>query len=175
MLDNRLLRDLVARAVEGDDTALTEFVRLTQPAVWKLCHALGSTGEIEDLVQETYLQAIRSLPRFRGDAPVMAWLLRIGRNVCANHVRRRKRDRNLVERIAPTVTESTVMEPSFAASLLDGLPRPQVEAFVLTQLMDLSYEEAAAVLDCPVGTVRSRLSRARSELIRRADDAANSA
>jgi RNA polymerase sigma-70 factor (ECF subfamily) len=62
--------------------------------------------------------------------------------------------------------------PSFASDLLAGLARPQLEAFVLTQLLDMTYETAAEVLDCPVGTVRSRLFRARQELARRHDRSA---
>jgi RNA polymerase sigma-70 factor (ECF subfamily) len=161
---DRVLREVVARAVEGDDTAMAEFVALTEPGVWKLCHALGSDGEVEDLVQETYLRAIRSIGSFRGDAGVMAWLLRIGRNVCADHVRLRQRDRGLAERVGRQASVSEWVEPSFASTLLVGLARPQLEAFVLTQLLDMSYEAAAEVLDCPVGTVRSRLFRARQEL-----------
>ena len=98
---DRILREVVARAVEGDATAFVEFVALTESDVWKLCHALGSDGDVEDLVQETYLRAIRSMGSFRGDARVMAWLMRIGRNVCADHVRIRQRERGLVERLGP--------------------------------------------------------------------------
>ena len=79
---------LLDAAREGDDQAVAELVRRTQPDVWRLCVALGSTGEEQDLVQETYLRALRSLGSYRGDAPVRAWLLSIARNVCADHVRR---------------------------------------------------------------------------------------
>jgi RNA polymerase sigma-70 factor (ECF subfamily) len=167
-----ILREVVSRAIEGDDTALVEFVALTESDVWKLCHVLGSDGDVEDLVQETYLRAIRSMRSFRGDARVLAWLLRIGRNVCADHVRLRQRDRGLVERLAPRIRDAEWVEPSFASDLLAGLARPQLEAFVLTQLLDMTYETAAEVLDCPVGTVRSRLFRARQELARRHDRSA---
>lgn len=164
-----VLREVVSRAVEGDDTAIAEFVALTESDVWKLCHALGSDGDVEDLVQETYLRAIRSMGSFRGDARVMAWLMRIGRNVCADHVRIRQRERALVERLEPRVRDVEWIEPSFASDLLAGLARPHLEAFVLTQMLDMSYEMAAVVLDCPVGTVRSRIFRARKELARRHD------
>ena len=83
MMGPMLANDPLARhapaAVEGDDVAVAELVRLTQPAVWRLCTVLGSTGETEDLVQETYLRALAALPRFRGDAPVALWLLSIAR------------------------------------------------------------------------------------------------
>ena len=67
--------------------------------MWQVCAVLGSDGEIEDLVQETYLRALRSLPRFRGDAPVRLWLLSIARRTCADHVRRRQRQRRLLDRL----------------------------------------------------------------------------
>ena len=85
------LQPYLAAALEGDGVAVGELVRLTQPAVWQVCRALGSPGEEEDLVQETYLRALSSLARSRGDAPVRVWLLSIARRVCADHVRRRQR------------------------------------------------------------------------------------
>ena len=93
------LRPLLEAAREGDDHAVRELVRRTQPAVWRMCTALGSAGEEDDLVQETYLRAFRSLGAYRGDAPVQAWVLSIARHVCADHVRRRERQRRLVDRI----------------------------------------------------------------------------
>ena len=93
------MRRYAAAAAEGDNVAVAELVRLTEPAVWQVCVVLGSEGEVEDLVQETYLRALRSLPRFRGDAPVRLWLLSIARRTCADHVRRRQRHRRLLERL----------------------------------------------------------------------------
>ena len=61
---------------------------VTQPLIWRLCNVLGSPGEEDDLVQDTYLRAFRSLPSYRGEAPITAWLLSIARRVCADHVRR---------------------------------------------------------------------------------------
>jgi RNA polymerase sigma-70 factor (ECF subfamily) len=72
-----------------------------------------------------------------------------------------------VERVGLQLRDPEWVEPGFASTLLAGLARPQLEAFVLTQMFDMSYEAAAEVLDCPVGTVRSRLFRARQELARR--------
>ena len=159
------LRPLLDAAVEGDDAALAELVRRTQPDVWRLCVALGSRGEEEDLVQETYLRALRSIGSYRGDAPVRAWLMSIGRNVCADHVRRRDRQRRLVRRLIP-VQEAIAGPPaSHVDGLLDGLDADRREAFVLTQMLGFSYEDAAATLDCPIGTVRSRVARARAELL----------
>src|ERR1700750_2506945 len=95
-----LLRQYVDAALEGDDVAVAELVRLTQPIVWRVCQALGSPGAVEDLVQDTYLRALRSLDKFRADSTVQAWLLAIARNVCADDVRRRQRRRRLQDRLA---------------------------------------------------------------------------
>ena len=94
------LRVYVEAAQEGDDIALGHVVRATQPAVWRLCSSLGTPGSVEDLVQETYLRAMRSLPAFRGETPVQVWLLSIARRVCADDIRKRQRVRRLVDRLA---------------------------------------------------------------------------
>jgi len=159
------LRALADAAREGDDHAVAELVRRTQPDVWRICVALGSAGEEQDLVQETYLRALRSLPSYRGDAPVRAWLLSIARNVCADHVRRRERQRRLIDRVRPHPTDAVSPPHTSIDDLLDTLGHDRREAFVLTQLMGLSYEEAAAALECPIGTVRSRVARARADLL----------
>ncbi|MET0146860.1 MAG: sigma-70 family RNA polymerase sigma factor [Ilumatobacteraceae bacterium] len=159
------LRAYVEAALEGDDAAIGELVRLTQPAVWRVCGALGSPGEVEDLVQETYLRALTSLPRYRGEAPVRVWLLSIARRVCADHVRRRQRRRRLGERLARHAVAAEVPSPQIVDDLLIGLDPDRREAFVLTQVAGLSYEEAAAVVGCPIGTIRSRVARARADLL----------
>ncbi len=166
------LRSLLDAAREGDDHAVRELVRRTQPAVWRLCSALGSTGEEDDLVQETYLRAFRSLDSYRGDAPVQAWILSIGRHVCADHVRRRSRQRRLLDRITRVQPRDLDDGLTPAAATGDGIddfvralsPERQ-EAFVLTQVVGLSYEEAADVIGCPIGTIRSRVARARLDLL----------
>jgi RNA polymerase sigma-70 factor (ECF subfamily) len=159
------LQRYVAAAVEGDGVALAELVRRTQDAVWRLCTVLGSVGDEEDLVQETYLRAFSSLGRYRGDAPVQVWLLSIARHVCADHVRRRTRQRRLLDRITENTREFSVSAPELVDALLAVLDEDRLEAFVLTQLVGLSYQDAATVIGCPIGTVRSRVSRARSELV----------
>jgi RNA polymerase sigma-70 factor, ECF subfamily len=157
-----------AAAAEGDNVAVAELVRLTEPAVWQVCVVLGSEGEVEDLVQETYLRALRSLPRFRGDAPVRLWLLSIARRTCADHVRRRQRHRRLLERLTSEAAchgdGTATGDVSATVDLLQRLDPDRREAFALTQLAGLSYEEAATVINCPIGTIRSRVARARDDL-----------
>ncbi|MEZ5222700.1 MAG: sigma-70 family RNA polymerase sigma factor [Ilumatobacteraceae bacterium] len=163
------LRPLLEAAREGDDHAVRELVRRTQPAVWRMCTALGSAGEEDDLVQETYLRAFRSLGAYRGDAPVQAWVLSIARHVCADHVRRRARQRRLVDRITRVHGVATDAQETPSGDALDQFVRALVperqEAFVLTQVVGLSYEEAADVIGCPIGTIRSRVARARADLL----------
>jgi len=158
---------LLDAALEGDDTALAQLVVRTQPTVWRLCSALGSPGEEEDLVQETYLRALRALPSYRGEAPVLAWLVSIARRVCADHVRRRRRQRRLLGRLMAIGVEPTTMQPAHIDDLVRALDSDRRDAFVLTQLVGLSYDEAADALGCPVGTIRSRVARARADLFGR--------
>ncbi len=161
------LRSLVDAIREGDDGALAELVRRTQPVVWRLCAALGAPEDPDDLAQETYVRALRSLHGFRGESPVQWWLLAIARNVCADAVRRMQRQRRLVDRL------QRFIEPTASAPVGDGtlddlvarLEPTRREAFVLTQQVGLSYEEAATIVGCPVGTIRSRVARARTELL----------
>jgi RNA polymerase sigma-70 factor (ECF subfamily) len=156
---------LAEQAREGNDAAVAELVRRTQPTVWRLCRALGDGADVEDLVQDTYLRALKSLPTFRGDAPVMAWLLSIARHVCADRVRQRQRSRRLLDRLTSVAVDHTALRGDRSMDdLVRALSPDRREAFILTQELGLSYEEAAVVMDCPVGTIRSRVARARADL-----------
>jgi RNA polymerase sigma-70 factor, ECF subfamily len=164
------LTRLAVAARRGDEVALTEFVRRTQGDVHRLCRALGSADAADDLVQETYLRMVRGLAGFRGDAPARAWLLSIARRTCVDHVRsqvrRRRRDARAWERVVD------VADPAAKVDLDDviaSLPLDFKEAFVLTQIVGLSYAEAAVVAGCPVGTIRSRIARARLQLVEALD------
>ena len=158
------LERYVAAAIEGDNVAVAHLVRATQPVVWRLCTALGSRGAEEDLVQETYLRAFRSLHSYRGDSPFQNWLLSIARRVCADDVRRRVRSRRLENRLSSYARDRATHPAEPIEHLIGDLECDRREAFVLTQVLGLSYEEAADVLGCPIGTVRSRVSRARADL-----------
>ena len=121
----------------------------------------GGRDHADDLTQETYSRAIASLHRFRGESDVRSWLLTIARRVCADQVRAEIRRRNLLGRLRP-VPETH--EPSTSVELwgvIGSLHGERREAFVLTQVLGLSYEEAAQVCSCPIGTIRSRVARAR--------------
>lgn len=98
------LNQIAAAAAEGDDVGVRRLVELTQPMVWRLHAALGDLSEDQDLVQETYLRAIPALASYRGDADVQVWLLSTARRMCADHVRRRQRQRRLITRLVATAT-----------------------------------------------------------------------
>jgi len=168
------LTRLALAAGDGDRQALANFVRASQVEVWRLCAHLVDRGSADDLTQEVYLRAVPALARFRGDSSARTWLLTIARRTCADSLRRTIRQRRLVERLRGTTAADELIEPDPAAAFddgLDGLVDQLVEerrsAFVMTQLLGLSYAETAEICGVPVGTIRSRVSRARNDLLRR--------
>ena len=153
------------RARRGDTSAASAFVRATQADVWRLCAHLGSAARAEDLTQDTYARAFASLHRFAGRSSARTWLLAITRNVCADSVRAAQRERraaqaHVEDQPVPDLANSVVVR-----ALVAGLDPQRREAFVLTQVLGLSYAEAADVCSCPVGTIRSRVARARADLV----------
>lgn len=164
-----MLTRTLLEAQRGDDAALERFVRTTQHDVVALCRYLGDADSVDDLVQETYQRAFVSLHRFRATGPAKHWLLAIARRTCADGARRRTRRRRLHRRVSSVAQDGLAEQPldSSAAEideLLLSLDVDRRAAFVLTQLNGLSYDEAAAVLGVPIGTIRSRVSRAREQL-----------
>jgi len=160
------LTRLARAAGRGDNAALGLLIQRTQADVWRLCAHLVDPAAADDLAQDTYLRAIGALKGFRGDAPVRTWLLTIARRACAAEVSARLRDRQLAARLAARPAGGLGQAPeagaqAAVAQLLAGLEPDRRAAFVLTQLIGCSYAEAAAICDCPVGTIRSRVARAR--------------
>lgn len=168
------LTRLALAASAGDPDALDAFVEAGYPQVWQLCASLVDAGGAEDLAQETFVRAVRSLPSFRGDSTARTWLLAIARHVCLDELRRRSRRRRLTDRLAETPEKpgDRADEQPLVRDLLARLEPDRRLAFVLTQLLGLSYDEAARVSDCPVGTIRSRVARARADLLGQLADAA---
>jgi RNA polymerase sigma-70 factor (ECF subfamily) len=153
------------RARAGDAGAAADFVRRTQADVWRLCAHLGSAADADDLTQETFARAFASLHRFAARSSARTWLLSIARRVCADAIRGRKP----VVPVAEVEPAGRIGDPADTVSLqllLDSLDPAFREAFVLTQVIGLTYPEAADVMGCPVGTIRSRVARARSALVR---------
>ncbi|MBO4209229.1 sigma-70 family RNA polymerase sigma factor [Micromonospora echinofusca] len=162
-------------ARDGDPVAQAAFVRGTQAEVWRFAAALVDPDSADDLTQETYLRAFRALGSFEGRSSARTWLLGITRRVCADHLRTVVRRRRLDARLAAQAhTDHPHPDPAGhlgAADLLRRLPADRREAFVLTQVLGLSYAEAAQVEGVPVGTIRSRVARARAELVDAVGDA----
>jgi RNA polymerase sigma-70 factor (ECF subfamily) len=160
---------LALAAAGGDAAAQAAFVRATQTDVWRFTAALVDPNVADDLTQETYLRAFRSLSAFEGRSTVRTWLLGIARRTCADHLRAVVRRRRLDARLAAQAwTDLPAPDPAHRLSTSDLLSRLSEErrtAFVLTQVIGLSYAEAAEVEDVPVGTIRSRVARARDELV----------
>ncbi|WP_431930762.1 sigma-70 family RNA polymerase sigma factor [Micromonospora sp. RP3T] len=161
--------DWALAARHGDADARAAFVRATQAEVWRFTAALVDPDSADDLTQETYLRALRALPGFEGRSTARTWLLGIARRTCADHLRTLVRRRRLDERLAAqAATDRPYPDPAGqlgATDLVRRLPAERRSAFVLTQLLGLSYAEAADVEGVPVGTIRSRVARARDELV----------
>ncbi|WP_280399507.1 sigma-70 family RNA polymerase sigma factor [Nocardia carnea] len=167
------LTALALAAGAGDRTALAEFVRCTQADVWRFVAHLTDVQSADDLTQETFLRAMGSLPRFAGRSTARTWLLSIARRAVIDRLRtasarprttggadwetaiEQRRDRH----------DTDVGEEMVVADFLRHLPADRREAFVLTQILGLTYAEAAHAADCPVGTIRSRVARARETLV----------
>ncbi|WP_052669404.1 sigma-70 family RNA polymerase sigma factor [Nitriliruptor alkaliphilus] len=165
------LTRLLLAAADGDRLALSSFIRRTQADVWRFCAHLVDPGVADDLTQEVYLRAMRSVPSFRGDSSARTWLLTVARRTAADEIRRRQRRRRL-----PDPAEGVEPDPAghhALRALVGELPDDRREAFVLTQILGLSYAEAAEAADVPIGTIRSRVARAREQLVAAVDDGAH--
>ncbi|MBA9051199.1 sigma-70 family RNA polymerase sigma factor [Streptomyces murinus] len=159
----------------GDPDAADHFVRALHADVLRyVTYLSGDPQTAHDLTQDTFARAFGSLHRYEGRASARTWLLSIARRAVADSLRRAA----VRPRIADTVDWQTAVEgtqprglPGFddgiaLLDLLEALPDERREAFLLTQVVGLSYEEAAGFTGCPIGTVRSRVSRARATLER---------
>ena len=161
-------RSAAAGSRPATATPLEELVSGTYTDVWRLCSALVDADSADDLAQETFLRAGTALHRFRGRASSRTWLFAIARHVCMDELRARHRRRRRDERLAATADRPQATDSSGEVAtreLLAQLDPDRRGAFVLTQIFRLSYEEAAAVCGCPTGTIRSRVARARDDLI----------
>jgi RNA polymerase sigma-70 factor (ECF subfamily) len=163
-------------ARDGDRTALLRAVRAGQADVWRLALHLVGPNEADDVTQETFVRAWRALPAFRGDSSARTWLLAIARRACADSVRGSVRRRRLAQRIVGGYDRARDDRGDVGGAhalheLVNRLDRDQRFAFVLTQVVGCSYAEVAEICDVPIGTVRSRVSRARERLVAEIDAA----
>ncbi|MFM8733643.1 MAG: RNA polymerase sigma factor [Pirellulales bacterium] len=171
----RLDRDLVVRATAGDHDAFAQLVDRHHPRILALLERLsGSAEQALDLAQETFVSAYRHLTAFRHDSRFSTWLHSIACNHAASAARRRRPAVSLDaangsrEPTAPTSDVGRRLELAELrvriAAALDNLDDRYRQVVVLSDMQGASYEEIAAVLDIPIGTVRSRLHRGRMEL-----------
>lgn len=171
---------LVQRAQAGDQSAFDQLVSKYQRKLGRLLSRfIRDSAEVEDVTQEAFIKAYRALPSFRGDSAFYTWLYRIGINTAKNYLVAQGRR-------APTLTqfdseeaetfesadqlrdintpESLLMSKQIGETVnaaIDALPEELRRAIVLREIDGLSYEEIAEMMDCPIGTVRSRIFRAR--------------
>jgi RNA polymerase sigma-70 factor (ECF subfamily) len=168
---------LVRAAQRGDSHAFAEIVRRYQRSVYRTAYALTrNTADADDLAQETFVRAYRALDRFRSDEPLHPWLTRIATNLAYSLFRtRRRRPETPLEPLIEAGRQwgveddpadhaaETERRRRLVAAFDELKPEHQV-ILTLRVVHDMSYEQIAAQLGVPVGTVMSRLSRARAEL-----------
>ena len=161
------LTELALKAQRGDVTAFAGLVRGSQVDVWRICAHLVGPEQADDVTQETFLRVWRALPRYQPSSSVRCWVFTIAHHAAVDALRSRARrplptcsvDEQLVD---PCADPCGVIAYELAFAQLE--PDRRV-ALILTQLVGLSYAEAAGVCGVPVGTIRSRVARARQDLI----------
>ena len=155
-------RDLLL-AQDGDDQAFSRVIRACEEDVRRFCRWFGqSNDDVDDITQETFLRAYRGLQSFRGDATAKSWLMSIARRVCLDFAEKRSKEQSVVNGLARK--QEISVEAGYAIEtreLFDALPSQFREAFVLVRILGFGYDEVAAILQCPRGTVQSRVARAR--------------
>jgi RNA polymerase sigma-70 factor (ECF subfamily) len=183
MGDREVDQQLVERAQRGDKRAFELLVAKYQRKLARLLSRfIRDPGEVEDVAQEAFIKAYRALPSFRGDSAFYTWLYRIGINAAKNYL-------VAMGRRAPTTTgrdaedaesfddgdqlrdintpENMLMSKQVAAvvnAAMDQLPEELRTAITLREIEGLSYEDIAEIMNCPIGTVRSRIFRAREAI-----------
>jgi len=183
MTDRDIDRQLVARAQRGDKQAFELLVEKYQRKLARLLSRfIRDPAEVEDVTQEAFIKAYRALPAFRGDSAFYTWLYRIGINTAKNYLM-------AMGRRAPTSTEveaeeaegfeegeqlrdintpeSLLLSNEIAQTVnatIEGLPEELRTAIQMREIEGMSYEDIAKAMDCPIGTVRSRIFRAREAI-----------
>ena len=186
MSDREIDRQLVTRAQQGDKQAFNLLVEKYQRKLARLLSRfIRDPAEVEDVTQEAFIKAYRALPAFRGDSAFYTWLYRIGINTAKNYLM-------ALGRRAPTSTEveaedaegfeegeqlrdintpeSVLLSNEIAEtvnSTIEQLPEELRQAIQMREIEGMSYEEIAQAMNCPIGTVRSRIFRAREAIAER--------
>jgi RNA polymerase sigma-70 factor (ECF subfamily) len=186
MSDRDIDQQLVERAQRGDKRAFELLVVKYQRKLGRLlARFIRDPAEVEDVTQEAFIKAYRALPAFRGDSAFYTWLYRIGINTAKNYLM-------ALGRRAPTSTEveaedaegfedgeqlrdintpeSMLLSKEIAETVnatIEALPEELRTAIQLREIEGMSYEDIARIMDCPIGTVRSRIFRAREAIAER--------
>jgi RNA polymerase sigma-70 factor (ECF subfamily) len=172
---------LARRAVKNDPRAWEEIVGLLGERIYNLAlRFAGSPGEAEELTQDVFLRLYRGLGQYRGEVPLLAWSLRLSRNLCIDHWRHHQKrlaseapgeelfeflpGRSDTHRETEREEERRLIHRALA-----GMSETLSTVVVLYDLEGLTYDEIADFLEVPLGTVKSRLNRARHELVARLD------
>ncbi len=170
--ERREERAWLDRCAEGDERAIRWVLNRYRDRVVRLAaHVLHNSREAEDVAQEAFVKAFRQIEQFRGDSGFYAWLYRIVINLCLDRMRRKCVTSEMPLDTGPLplfVAVTPDMEKRLAVEqVLNSLTPPMRAALVLREVEGLEYTEIAAVLNIPVGTVRSRLNTAREQFRRR--------
>lgn len=182
-VDRELDQELVERAQKGDKRAFELLVTKYQRKLARLLSRMvRDQAEIEDITQESFIKAYRALPQFRGESAFYTWLYRIAVNTAKNYLVARGRraptstefnaeeaegfeDAELLRDIATPDAELQTKQIAAAVNkAVEALPEELRTAITLREIEGLSYEEIAQMMDCPIGTVRSRIFRAREAI-----------
>lgn len=185
MGERKVDQELVERVQRGDKKAFDLLVLKYQQKVMNLVSRyIRDTSETQDVAQEAFIKAYRALPGFRGDSAFYTWLYRIAINTAKNYLVARGRrppgsdiDAEVAEQLdvgvrlqEASTPENHALEAELADTVrlaIDELPEDLRTAITLRELEGLSYEEIARAMECPVGTVRSRIFRARAAIEKR--------
>jgi len=182
MSDKAADQQLVERVQKGDKRAFDLLVIKYQQRIMNvISRFVNDFAEVQDLAQETFIKAYRALPNFRGDSAFYTWLYRIGINTAKNHLVAKGRrppsgdvdaaeaefyegESSLKDQASPERVALTDEIGKVVIDAIEQLPEDLKMAITLRELEGLSYEEIADAMDCPIGTVRSRIFRARESI-----------
>ncbi len=153
-------------AKDGDRGAFSRVVRSTEGDVRRFCHWFTGPGiDVDDVAQETFLRAFKGLDSFTGASAGRSWLLSISRRACLDEITRIRSAGELASVQAGTiVAPGDFVEELALSELMREVPEDFRQAFVLVKVLGLTYAEASDVLGHPIGTIQSRVARARVQL-----------
>lgn len=156
----------VFRAQDGDVASFNRVVMVAQPEIAKFAAWYGvPPSDIDDVVQETLVRVHRSINSFIGESRAISWIISIARRVCLDHFRQFQRHRRIQDQIEVQIQPMSHFSNADSllelSDLIQRLPESLRETFMLVKVSELGYEEVAGILGTPIGTVQSRVLRAR--------------